>query len=201
MAGDTLYLIIIIVNYFVQYPPAAQVRISEVNETLVNWKTLVHVVESHRVKHVQLHGSSKSFCHFEFGDSQGIMVSAVVYDDDISHVDGLLLPFKKYYVSAVEICEIPETTPPGLYRFYWVINSKTVVEEVAEEVGPVLSFYFHLRSFESLHFVADTDEFINVMGLIVHAFLPRDVYMDGTMRHGRDYVIVDHSPFDFVGGF
>ncbi|CDP07275.1 unnamed protein product [Coffea canephora] len=33
----------------------------------------------------------------------------------------------------------------------------------------------------------------DVMGIVVHAFPARDVYMEGTMRHGRDYVIVDHS--------
>ncbi|XP_071928881.1 uncharacterized protein [Coffea arabica] len=138
------------------------VRISEVNETMVNWKTLVQVLESHRARVVQMDGASKAFRRFEFGDSQGITVSAVVYDDDISHVDGLLLPFKKYYISTVEICEIPESTPPGIYRFYWVINNKTTVEEVTDEGGPMLPFYFHLRSFESFHFVADTDEFIRI---------------------------------------
>ena len=36
----------------------------------------------------------------------------------------------------------------------------------------------------------------DVMGIVVHAFPARDVYMEGTMRHGRDYVIVDHRlPF------
>nr|XP_027119222.1 uncharacterized protein LOC113736456 isoform X1 [Coffea arabica]XP_027119223.1 uncharacterized protein LOC113736456 isoform X1 [Coffea arabica]XP_027119224.1 uncharacterized protein LOC113736456 isoform X1 [Coffea arabica]XP_027119225.1 uncharacterized protein LOC113736456 isoform X1 [Coffea arabica]XP_027119226.1 uncharacterized protein LOC113736456 isoform X1 [Coffea arabica]XP_027119227.1 uncharacterized protein LOC113736456 isoform X1 [Coffea arabica]XP_027119246.1 uncharacterized prot len=35
--------------------------------------------------------------------------------------------------------------------------------------------------------------FLDVMGIVVHAFPARDVYMEGTMRHGRDYVIVDHS--------
>ncbi|XP_071913108.1 replication protein A 70 kDa DNA-binding subunit D-like isoform X2 [Coffea arabica] len=34
--------------------------------------------------------------------------------------------------------------------------------------------------------------FSDVMGIVVHAFPARDVYMEGTMRHGRDYVIVDH---------
>ncbi|XP_071923560.1 replication protein A 70 kDa DNA-binding subunit B-like isoform X10 [Coffea arabica] len=33
----------------------------------------------------------------------------------------------------------------------------------------------------------------DVMGIVVHAFPAQDVYMEGTMRHGRDYVIVDHS--------
>ena len=103
---------------------------------------------------------------------QGITVSAVVYDDDISHVDGLLLPFKKYYISTVEICEIPESTPPGIYRFYWVINNKTTVEEVTDEGGPMLPFYFHLRSFESFHFVADTDEFISCFPLPIILHFP-----------------------------
>ncbi|XP_071923554.1 uncharacterized protein [Coffea arabica] len=35
--------------------------------------------------------------------------------------------------------------------------------------------------------------FLDVMGIVVHAFPAQDVYMEGTMRHGRDYVIVDHS--------
>ncbi|XP_071928880.1 uncharacterized protein [Coffea arabica] len=133
-----------------------------VSVDVVGLETLVQVLESHRARVVQMDGASKAFRRFEFGDSQGITVSAVVYDDDISHVDGLLLPFKKYYISTVEICEIPESTPPGIYRFYWVINNKTTVEEVTDEGGPMLPFYFHLRSFESFHFVADTDEFIRI---------------------------------------
>ncbi|XP_027164409.1 uncharacterized protein LOC113764642 [Coffea eugenioides] len=157
------------------------VRISEVSETTVNWKTLVHVLESHRVRVVQMNGTSKAFRRFEFGDSQGITVAAVVYDDDISHVDGLLLPFKKYYISAVELCEILESTPPdaeaqalqkisisnaevraaaerfqpdGL-KLQWIISTKTVVEEIDEADSSVLPFHFDFTAYKDLPLYAD----------------------------------------------
>ncbi|XP_071934640.1 uncharacterized protein [Coffea arabica] len=172
------------------------VRISEVSETTVNWKTLVHVLESHRVRVVQMNGTSKAFRRFEFGDSQGITVAAVVYDDDISHVDGLLLPFKKYYISAVELCEILESTPPdaeaqalqkisisnaevraaaerfqpdGL-KLQWIISTKTVVEEIDEADSSVLPFHFDFTAYKDLPLYADMKyETIDVIGIVIHA--------------------------------
>ncbi|XP_071921453.1 replication protein A 70 kDa DNA-binding subunit B-like isoform X2 [Coffea arabica] len=32
---------------------------------------------------------------------------------------------------------------------------------------------------------------LNVMGVVIHALPPRDVYFEGSKRHGRDYIIVD----------
>ncbi|XP_071935838.1 replication protein A 70 kDa DNA-binding subunit B-like isoform X2 [Coffea arabica] len=168
-------------------------RISNVSESTRGWMTLVHVVEADRVK-VASHGSiSKSFRLFRFGDSQGIKVSAIVYDDNVPCVDGLLLPFRKYYISNAEIRRLAELPPDCFYPFYWVINSDTSIREATDVGLPVLPFYFGLRSYDSLHFVADTNNLINIMGVVVNSLPARDVYVEGILRRERDIIIVDQG--------
>ncbi|XP_071917203.1 replication protein A 70 kDa DNA-binding subunit B-like [Coffea arabica] len=168
------------------------VPISRVDESAFDWTVLVQVIEADRVKIARDGDLSRSFRRFEFGDFQGIKVSAVAFDDDIAIVDGRLLPFRNYYISNAEVREIPDLVGTGLYSFYWVIKEGTAIEEAAGSGELALPFYFELRSFQYFHFVADTDVFINVMGVVIHALPPRDVYFEGSKRYGRDYIIVDH---------
>ncbi|XP_071907370.1 uncharacterized protein [Coffea arabica] len=167
------------------------VRISRVDTSSFGWTVLVQVIEVDRVKIGRDRDLSRSFRRFEFGDFQGIKVSVVVFDDNVAIVDGRLLPFWKYYVSNAELREIPELVGTGLYSFYWVINEGTVIEEAAGSGELALPFYFELHSFQYFHFVADTNIFINVMGVVIHALPPRDVYFEGSRRYGRDHIIVD----------
>ncbi|XP_071903405.1 replication protein A 70 kDa DNA-binding subunit B-like [Coffea arabica] len=167
------------------------VPISRVDESAFDWTVLVQVIEADRVKIARDGDLSRSFHWFEFGDFQGIKVSAIAFDDDVAIVDGRLLPFRNYYISNAEVREIPDLVGTGLYSFYRVIKEGTTIEEAAGSWELALPFYFELRSFQYFHFVPDTDIFINVMGVVIHALPPRDVYFEGSKRYGRDYIIVD----------
>ncbi|XP_027155472.1 uncharacterized protein LOC113755762 [Coffea eugenioides] len=137
------------------------VRISRVDKSSIDWTVLVQVIETDRVKIARDGDLSRSFHRFQFGDFQGIKVSTVVFDDAVIIVDGLLLPFRKYYISNAEVHEIPELVGTGLYSFYWVINEGTITEESAASEELALPFYFELRSFQYFHFMADTDTLIS----------------------------------------
>ena len=150
-------------------------------------------------------------------------MSAIVYDDNVPCVDGLLLPFRKYYISNAEIRRLAELPPDCFYPFYWVINSDTSIREATDVGLPVLPFYFGLRSYDSLHFVADTNNLISrfslpfscfffirclfslhslcflscmnldIMGVVVNSLPARDVYVEGILRREGDIIIVDQG--------
>lgn len=140
------------------------VPMSRVTSCMAAWTALVHVIEADRCRAVEHSEVFSRFRRFQFGDSQGIVVSAVVFDDAIALVDGLLLPFRKYYVSNAEVREVPQGVQPG---FYWVITRDTVIREALDVGEPILPFYFHLRSYDSLHFVAETNKFISLLSLFI----------------------------------
>lgn len=165
------------------------IRISEVHKFLHGWTTLVHVVEADRPRFSPMEENVRTYRRFVFADSQGVRVSAVVYDGDISCVEGLLLPFRKYYISGAKVHEMPEDQPVGSYPFFWVINKKTQIRETSDDGGPAIPPYFGLRSYRSLHFVADTDTYINVIGIVLGGLPRRSVYFQGCQRLAKEFVI------------
>ena len=83
-------------------------------------------------------------------------VSAVAFDDNVARIEGLLVPFKKYYIGGASVEEVPRPASPDLYRFFWIINRDTLIKEIFETGTPSLPPYFDLTPFTSFQHLADS---------------------------------------------
>ncbi|XP_027113676.1 replication protein A 70 kDa DNA-binding subunit B-like isoform X1 [Coffea arabica] len=169
-------------------------RLPEVNACLVRWTSQVQLIEASHVKTTCGSELTKKFRYFVFSDFQGVKVTALTIDENIDRVSDVLVPFKKYRVSKARVYEIPDSSlSVGSYRFYWVLTNDTVIDELIEIDPPKLPCYFRLRSIASCDAVADTENFIDIMGIVLCAFPAREVYFEGGPSVARDYVIVNYE--------
>lgn len=120
-------------------------------------------------------------------------VTSLAIDKNIDRVSSLLVPFRKYRISKARVYEIPDSVGAGCYHYYWVLTDKTVIDEVIEAEPPKLPCYFGLHSITSCHAFAETEKFIDVMGIVLCAFPAKEVYFDGRPSIVRDYVIVNYG--------
>ncbi|KAK9277826.1 hypothetical protein L1049_027382 [Liquidambar formosana] len=70
-------------------------------------------------------------------DSKGTEVQATIFGDDIGLFKDILIESKKYYISNANVRPIQHKHRIVTNDYQWIINSRTLVEEVeAEEVVP-----------------------------------------------------------------
>lgn len=146
-------------------------RVSEVTASMVCWTSQVQLIEASHVRTTCGGESPKKFRYYVFLDFQGVRVTALAVDENIERVSSLLVPFKKYRISKARVYEIPGSVDVGSYRFYWILTDSTVIDEVIEIEAPRLSCYLRLDPIASYHAVAETDKFINIMGVVPAVFL------------------------------
>ncbi|XP_071902861.1 uncharacterized protein [Coffea arabica] len=169
-------------------------RVPEINSCMVCWTSQVQLVEASHVKTTCGSGLAKKFSIFVFSDFQGVKVTVLVIDENIDRVTNLLVPFREYHISRARVHEIPDCSlDVGSYRFHWVLTAETLIEEVIVVDPPKLPSYFRLRSIASCDTVANTENFIDVMGIVLCAFPAREVYFEGGPSIVRDYVIVNYE--------
>ncbi|KAL3532806.1 hypothetical protein ACH5RR_006327 [Cinchona calisaya] len=88
---------------------------------------------------------------------------------------------------------VAETYRRFVFADSQIITSTTVIEEVNELEVPNLPFFFSLCSFTSMHRLAETDNFINVLGVIIHALPLQQLEVDEEPSIARDYFIVNQE--------
>ncbi|XP_071906006.1 replication protein A 70 kDa DNA-binding subunit B-like [Coffea arabica] len=145
--------------------------VNEVVEGVKEWTVLAQVVER---GHVQLSRGARpvNYRCFLLTDSKGTKVSAVIYGNGIHFFVGMLMPFRRYYISSAAL----QKAEP---RYKYV-----------EQVPPVIPCHFELTAFENLFKFADTENLQNIQGIVMHAFPLREQGLDSTTR---DLVVINQE--------
>ncbi|CAA0827008.1 Unknown protein, partial [Striga hermonthica] len=104
--------------------------------------------------------------------------------------NGLLLPYKRYYLTGAKVRPETPLYQVGPYEFNWLLHKKTLVEEFQEEMPPQLPCQIEIHTFADVHKYADTDNPRNLLGVIVHAFPIKTLGQKNTVR---DLVIVNEE--------
>ncbi|XP_071916267.1 replication protein A 70 kDa DNA-binding subunit B-like [Coffea arabica] len=174
-------------------------RVSEVYSSLARWTSVIQVIEASHLKTTYANHASRMYRRFVFADSHiRVKVSAVAFDDNVARIDGLLVPFKKYFISDAAVDEIPRPAPSDLYRFFWVINSATMIKEVFEPETPILPLFFDLTPFTSFQHFADSQISINMMGVVLHTLPVKESRPEVPSVVSRDYVVADQSNMPII---
>ncbi|CDP01396.1 unnamed protein product [Coffea canephora] len=130
--------------------------VQEVHDKMRRWTVLVQVVEKSHV--LTSNGSPLiRFQRLVLTDSEGNMVLAVIYGNDIHYFANLLQPFKRYYITGGTVKKQDAKYKVSDYHFSWVIHNKTLVEEYVEPNPPMLPCTFEFTKFENLFRFADTE--------------------------------------------
>ncbi|XP_071902115.1 uncharacterized protein [Coffea arabica] len=94
---------------------------------------------------------------FLLTDTEGTKVSVVTYEQHIKIFSKFLQPYQRYYVSNAIVAPADPTYRVGSYESSWILNYKTLIENYAEPVPPMLPCVFELTNFSDLHKYADSD--------------------------------------------
>ncbi|XP_071927037.1 replication protein A 70 kDa DNA-binding subunit D-like isoform X1 [Coffea arabica] len=153
------------------------------------WTVLAQVV--HR-GHNQLTREvpPRRIMRFLLTDTEGTKVSVVTYEQHIKIFSKFLQPYQRYYVSNAIVVPVDPTYKVGSYECSWILNYKTLIENYAEPVPPMLPCIFELTNFSDLHKYADSDNLCNIRGFVIHAFPVKQVDPDCT---SRDIIIVNEE--------
>ena len=90
-------------------------------------------------------------------------MQAIIVDNAIPLVDGLLLPFKKYFVSNASVLPSQQTSSTTDYPYYWTIIATTTIEEVNEAVDETILPYLHLHQFANIQTYADSNKYMSML--------------------------------------
>ena len=88
---------------------------------------------------------------------QETKVSAVIYGNDIRFFAGMLMPFRRYYISSAALRKAESRYKVSDYPYSWVIHNRTLVEEYVVQVPPAIPCHFELTESENLFRFADTE--------------------------------------------
>ncbi|XP_027109519.2 uncharacterized protein [Coffea arabica] len=97
-------------------------------------------------------------------------------------------PYQRYYVSNAIVVPADPTYRIGTYECSWILNYKTLIENYAEPVPPMLPCIFELTNFSDLHKYVDSDNLCNIRGFVIHALPVKQADPDCT---SRDIIIVN----------
>ncbi|XP_027168908.1 replication protein A 70 kDa DNA-binding subunit B-like isoform X1 [Coffea eugenioides] len=163
--------------------------VHEVHDKMRRWTVLVQVVEKSHV--LTSNGSPPiRFQRLVLTDSEGTMVSAVIYGNDIRYFANLLQPFKRYYITGGTVKKQDAKYKVSDYQFSWVLHNKTLVEEYVEPNPPMLPCTFEFTKFEDLFRFADTENVQNLQAVVVTAFATKEQNNGCTTR---DFIVVNEE--------
>ncbi|CAA0843264.1 Syntaxin-22 [Striga hermonthica] len=120
---------------------------------------------------------------------QGTKVSSVAYNAVINEFKSLLLPYKRYYISGAIVRPENPVYQVGDYKYNWLLQMDTLVEEFTEPIPPQLPCQIDIHQFKDLHKFADTENYRNIIAVVVHAF-PAKHLGDTT---ARDIVLINQE--------
>ncbi|GJR16806.1 replication protein A 70 kDa DNA-binding subunit B-like protein isoform X2 [Tanacetum coccineum] len=125
------------------------------------WTVIVQVLENN---HVQQSESGKDYKKLIFTDSQGMKLSALIYEADLRYFNKLLTQYKRYHVSNDVVTRNDPVFRVSSYQYSWILTNKTVVEELVEAVPPTIPCQFEFTSFSDLYKYAESDSYHNKSG-------------------------------------
>ncbi|XP_071914617.1 replication protein A 70 kDa DNA-binding subunit B-like isoform X4 [Coffea arabica] len=163
--------------------------VHEVHDKMRRWTVLVQVVEKSHV--LTSNGSPPiRFQRLVLTDSEGTMVSAVIYGNDIRYFANLLQPFKRYYITGGTVKKQDAKYKISDYHFSWVIHNKTLVEEYVEPNPPMLPCTFEFTKFEDLFRFADTENVQSLQAIVITAFATKEQNNGSTTR---DFIVMNEE--------
>nr|XP_027076920.1 replication protein A 70 kDa DNA-binding subunit B-like [Coffea arabica] len=163
--------------------------VHEVHDKMRRWTVLVQVVEKSHV--LTSNGSPPiRFQLLVLTDSEGTMVSAVIYGNDIRYFANLLQPFKRYYITGGTVKKQDAKYKISDYHFSWVIHNKTLVEEYVEPNPPMLPCTFEFTKFEDLFRFADTENVQSLQAIVITAFATKEQNNGSTTR---DFIVMNEE--------
>ncbi|XP_071937211.1 replication protein A 70 kDa DNA-binding subunit B-like [Coffea arabica] len=153
------------------------------------WTVLAQVVHK---GHSQLTREvpPRRIMRFLLTDAEGTKVSVVTYEQHIKTFSKFLQPYQRYYVSNAIVVPADPTYRVGTYECSWILNYKTLIENYAEPVPPMLPCIFELTNFSDLHKYADSDNLCNIRGFVIHAF---PIKQPDPASISRDIIIVNEE--------
>ncbi|XP_027120641.1 replication protein A 70 kDa DNA-binding subunit B-like [Coffea arabica] len=170
--------------------------LSAIHPSLKEWGVIVQVIEATHIKYnstLQQH-----YRTFVLADTEGTTIQMHVPHHILDQRTELLVPFKKYYISGAFVSPPNPHTTITEYPFHFVATEDTLIQEIPETGQPSLPLHFQLHSFSAFAVIADTDELINVMGIVLHALPVKTITSEGTTSIARDYVIADQDMRPFI---
>ncbi|KAJ9545053.1 hypothetical protein OSB04_024760 [Centaurea solstitialis] len=94
--------------------------------------------------------------------------------------------YKRYYISNAVVIRNQAKYVVGPYQFSWVLNNRTLVEEISDPIPLMLPCKFNFTPFNKLHKYAESDIYQDVRGIVVHCLPTYDQGPDLATR--RDII-------------
>ena len=81
---------------------------------------------------------------------QGSKVEAIIFNADIPKMSPLLRVYKMYKITNAEVKPIPAKFQTTELTIQWVISTKTVIEEINDDVNEIMPVKFNYTKFIDL---------------------------------------------------
>ncbi|XP_042942719.1 uncharacterized protein LOC122276890 [Carya illinoinensis] len=147
--------------------------IKDITPATKNWKVKMLVAEK-SPKRIARNSITK-YQNFTLIDLQGNRLQAVIFGKDIDLRDDTLQVFQSYYIGNAYVKAIDPRPKIELHEYQWIINSRTIIENV-EDNEPVLKApEYNIIPFNELDAYKDTDSEIEILAIVIQMMPPREV--------------------------
>ncbi|KAJ9568234.1 hypothetical protein OSB04_004200, partial [Centaurea solstitialis] len=152
------------------------------------WTTLVHILECHHIQHTQ---DQSEFKRIILTDPDGTKLTALIFSSHLRYYMHTFQQYKRYYISNAVVIRNQAKYAMGPYQFSWVLNNRTLVEELSDPIPLTLPCKFNFTPFKKLHKYAESDIYQDVRGMVVQCLPTYDQGPDLPTR--RDIIIVNEE--------
>ncbi|XP_035539363.1 replication protein A 70 kDa DNA-binding subunit B-like [Juglans regia] len=124
---------------------------------------------------------------------QGNRLQAVIFDRDIDLRDDTLHVFQSYYIGNAYVKAIDPRHKIEAHQYQWIINSKTIIENLEDDEPALKAPEYNIISFNELDAYKDTDSEIDILAVTIQMKPPREVNTIHGKTTVQDIQVIDES--------
>ncbi|KAG6719332.1 hypothetical protein I3842_03G000100 [Carya illinoinensis] len=113
-------------------------------------------------------------------DPEGNQLQATIFDKDIDSRQDTLHIFQSYYISNAYVKPLDPKYRIETYEYQWILNAKTIIEEVPKDEGQLEPPKYQLIPFNELDAYKNSIAEIDILALAIQIKPCREI----TLAHG-----------------
>ncbi|XP_041003912.1 replication protein A 70 kDa DNA-binding subunit B-like [Juglans microcarpa x Juglans regia] len=165
--------------------------IKDITQNTRNWKIKMIVAEK-SPKRVAQNSPTKNQ-NLVLMDVEGNRVQAVIFGKDIDLRDDTLNVYQSYYIANAFVKPLDARHRREAYELQWIINSRTIVENIEYDESPLKPPDYNIIPFNQLDIYKDTDAEVDILAIAMSTNAPRQVNTSHGKSLVQDIYVIDSS--------
>ncbi|XP_042950349.1 replication protein A 70 kDa DNA-binding subunit D-like [Carya illinoinensis] len=165
--------------------------IKDITPKTRDWKIKMLVVEK-SPKRIGQHSSVK-YQNLMLVDEQGNRLQATIFGNDINSREDSLQMFRSYYIINAYVKLLDPKYQTESHQYQWIINAKTIIEEIPENEQQVKIPKYNLIPINELDAYKDSIAEIDLLAVALHIKPPKEITLTNGPATLQEIYVIDQS--------